>query len=336
MHYECNFCILNFDCRSDRNAHIKNHFKQKYCAACGKTLIEIGDIWYEFRIHIDDGCGYGKELKAERDYGTQLFQPHLTDADARNKVSEEQTSVDYYEQYMSPVVTMSEDVEAVQAEIKIEIEEFPAVDEIETNAETDTGHPVVTETTARKTGKPEKPDSNAKVECEICGKLLTKTSLKTHKKVIHENQKLFTCEMCGKSFSNKTLLKAHMNVHMGVFDFICPYCGRGFNTKSNFNIHLNSHTDNRPFVCSICGKAYKQDSPYRQHMLAHNNIKPYKCRGEGCDKMYSHFTDLKRHEFKYHGIYQKEIFCPVCSKQFGENKSLRSHLKSHKKVSGED
>lgn len=324
--YECNFCILNFDCRLQRNAHIRNHFKQKYCIVCEQNLIKIGDDWYELRLHIDKTCNNG-EKSGENDFneciGNQEIQSTYTEEDVTNILPSKEGTL---------FVAMPDETEFAEPEIKIEFQDISEQIETQENTETNDNESIINEPGPEDSNndKPVKSNATGKIECDICKKMLTKSSINNHKKIVHQKQKLFKCDICDKSLSAKILLKLHMSKHTGIFEFICSYCGRGFNTKHNFNLHLNTHTGNRPFVCTICGRAFKQDSPFRQHMLAHQNIKPYKCKGDGCDKAYAHLTDLKRHHFKHHGIYDKEIICPLCSKQFGETRSLRSHLKSHK------
>lgn len=49
--FSCDFCPLYFGDRSDRNAHILDHFVKKTCTDCNKNIVQIGDDWYE--LHVD-------------------------------------------------------------------------------------------------------------------------------------------------------------------------------------------------------------------------------------------------------------------------------------------
>lgn len=172
-----------------------------------------------------------------------------------------------------------------------------------------------------------------KLNCDVCNKLFANhKTLQNHKNNIHNYEKSFKCDVCNKQFAKLTFLNSHKRRHFEAFEFICNYCGRGFYSKHNLENHMNVHTGFRPYSCNECGKTFKQYGVLRTHLLTHKNIKPFKCKVEGCDRAYSHGTDLKRHRFSVHGLCEKEYICTICSKVYAENKSLKKHMESHNKL----
>lgn len=172
-----------------------------------------------------------------------------------------------------------------------------------------------------------------KLKCNICDKwFATHKTLKNHKDnihSIHDGGNSFKCEVCNKMFAKLRFLNSHKRRHFNAFEYICNFCGRGFYSKHNLENHINVHTGNRPYPCNECGKSFKQYGVLRTHLLTHKNIKPFKCKEAGCEKAYSHGTDLKRHRYSVHGLCEKEFICTLCSKVYAENKSLKKHMESH-------
>ena len=67
--------------------------------------------------------------------------------------------------------------------------------------------------------------------------------------------KTLECQICGKVVS-KYLLKSHMKVHSESKPFKCEYCDKGFKINSNLTKHLRIHTGEKPFKCALCGTKF--------------------------------------------------------------------------------
>ena len=62
-------------------------------------------------------------------------------------------------------------------------------------------------------------------KCDICGKEVKESNLKTHMKIMHENSKRFPCDFCNKVLSNKSNLTQHViNVHKPKKLIKCEKC----------------------------------------------------------------------------------------------------------------
>ena len=74
------------------------------------------------------------------------------------------------------------------------------------------------------------------VSCKICGKCLSKNTIRNHMRSVHENVR-FTCSQCGKSYSKKADLQEHVKaIHKGLKPS-CRYCKRQFTRNSDRNRH---------------------------------------------------------------------------------------------------
>lgn len=62
--------------------------------------------------------------------------------------------------------------------------------------------------------------SKEKIPCKQCGKILTRSMMRTHILRIHEKIKRFFCDYCGLSFYRKHELESHMKVRSIMKDLI--------------------------------------------------------------------------------------------------------------------
>lgn len=111
-----------------------------------------------------------------------------------------------------------------------------------------------------------------KVACDICGNLVFKFYLNSHKKShkLEQTNGLkaikVACDICGKEIIKKRI-SVHRRSHFEKFS--CQYCSKVFNRKENLRVHERIHTGEKPFVCDICGKGYNQYVELRLHNRKH-------------------------------------------------------------------
>ncbi|GMT17523.1 hypothetical protein PFISCL1PPCAC_8820, partial [Pristionchus fissidentatus] len=80
-----------------------------------------------------------------------------------------------------------------------------------------------------------RPDKARKVECEECGAMVRKDSLKKHMR-IHGSDR-FSCELCDKEYPIISLFKEHMRDAHGIKMHECEICKEKFNRFDELKAH---------------------------------------------------------------------------------------------------
>lgn len=76
------------------------------------------------------------------------------------------------------------------------------------------------------------------VACDICGKMAPNPEqLKSHKKFMHQDQRVHQCGYCEKAFKRPIDLKEHETIHTGAVLYTCNFCPKTFNSNSNLYSH---------------------------------------------------------------------------------------------------
>uniref|UniRef100_A0A1Q3F7E9 C2H2-type domain-containing protein n=1 Tax=Culex tarsalis TaxID=7177 RepID=A0A1Q3F7E9_CULTA len=80
--------------------------------------------------------------------------------------------------------------------------------------------------------------SSGPVACDICGKMAPNPEqLKSHKKFMHQDQRVHQCQYCEKAFKRPIDLKEHETIHTGEVLYTCNFCPKTFNSNSNLYSH---------------------------------------------------------------------------------------------------
>lgn len=198
---------------------------------------------------------------------------------------------------------------------------------------------------------------NRHVQCDLCGKLYEKRSLKSHM-MTHTGERPYKCEVCGNSFVQRIHLRTHMKIHTGEKNYFCETCGKMFALKSTLDVHCRTHTGEKPYTCPICLKSFASLTSLRQHRRTHFPSEKFAC--EICDKKYAQKFPLYLHykthsESELHSLdkeLQKKIFhhtrrsrdssgdinkkegikkyeCGYCGKVFSVKANLQRHVLLH-------
>ena len=152
-----------------------------------------------------------------------------------------------------------------------------------------------------------------KVDCKICNKKLSLSSLRDHMKLAHQDQSLRTCHLCNKVLKSRAFLYTHyINDHPtencpveidNVSVFKCHFCDQIFSTSAATYTHMKqkhnvrkSHNEikasSKP-ECPFCDETLKSEIDFIDHLVKNHPEKEapydilksfqngYKCLGCG-------------------------------------------------------
>ena len=166
-----------------------------------------------------------------------------------------------------------------------------------------------------------------KVQCSLCGKLVSKISLKQHEISVH-GDKIWTCHICSKSFATKHRLIVHERRHSGERPFKCPVpsCNKSFVCKEYIKDHLISHSDEKSVPCPACNKMFKTKATLKAHKKqVHLDLRQFKC--QVCTASFNSLACLQRHSNIHTNA--KSYVCTTCGKSFNFKESLVNHQRVH-------
>ena len=144
---------------------------------------------------------------------------------------------------------------------------------------------------------------NNHTACKICGKMLTKATVKLHIRRVHEKKKDWVCMTCGKEFSEKGCMDKHeQRMHGGIKKHKCPFpkCESAFHQNSELQNHIKTvHEGRKDYKCSECGKAFGNIKNVKRHReTVHELVKKFKCHL--CTNAYGQSHELKKHYVNFH------------------------------------
>ena len=152
-------------------------------------------------------------------------------------------------------------------------------------------------------------------QCDICNKNMAITSLKRHKKIVHQSRigKQIQCPDCGKLLQSKDRLLQHLNSHaLGPTENHALSCAESEDCKYKTN-----------------SRAYMKDHKRRIHTAS---ARPgiWMCFADSCKDKPRSF--LNHHQQEKHQQDHANVKCPECSQLFSAKRNMNKHVKRKHKL----
>lgn len=90
-----------------------------------------------------------------------------------------------------------------------------------------------------------------------------------HKRRMHGGDRVRThlCPTCGKGFCSKSDLRTHISVvHEDIRKHVCDICDKAFKVASHLTYHKRKHTGETPFQCPYCKKSFCGPGSISEHI----------------------------------------------------------------------
>jgi uncharacterized C2H2 Zn-finger protein len=204
--------------------------------------------------------------------------------------------------------------------IKLEIESIPSENR-------DTAL-VTAEPEPDQTAESQQKSKGLKVICSICGKLLSKSTMKRHFSAhTGQQQQRYVCDLCGKDYKHKEGLTVHLRSHTNEKRYQCQFCDMKFLNWAARRFHIRSkHMIDKPFHCFVCQKGFLTRPAMHAHVQDEHGDASWEC--EQCKKVFKKKGNYTTHLKLVHGNLET-IACDVCGKEFKTRKYLKQHYVIH-------
>lgn len=191
-----------------------------------------------------------------------------------------------------------------------------------------------------------------RVECDICGLIVTKTNLTRHKKLKHIDTDLgqFQCKICHKIFGRKASLRrhsqlSHPNSNITKLPKLLDENIQTIAMQNDDSSQLPDRNglldqiDNSPHVeskqksqerceCDICGLNVSKCNLTRHIKLKHIDTKLGQFQCHICQKVVGRETSLRRHyQWSHPNSNYPKLQCEYCNAVYMVQSSLDTHLR---------
>ncbi|XP_075449812.1 histone H4 transcription factor-like isoform X2 [Ascaphus truei] len=113
---------------------------------------------------------------------------------------------------------------------------------------------------------------SSRAQCPHCGVIsATQSSLKTHVKYRHSEERPFPCDFCSRRFKDPYDLQKHVEIHNEDLAYYCSFDSCGFTARSLQSIrqhHKRAHegTGLSGYICHICEKCFSWGHTLTTHL----------------------------------------------------------------------
>lgn len=326
------------------------HFLKKICCTCDKSLIQIGDDWYELKLHAH--CGEGKEISTFDEDKSKQIKTELAENIVLYDVDfhSSHISMEYKQSdpdrdhiiamYSSKAEDTNEYQDGLEEERELEIAggsnevgfsseycntEFKSKFQLEQHIN------LPHQNSNSNTGEAQNINST-NITCEICNNVLSNQEIFDKHMLRHKGQaqlkRTYKCSFCKTEFVSNYVLRLHVEeLHQNEFKYFCEVCNRGFTAKSSLNTHKYTHIDGHQFKCTLCSKTFRYKRQLNNHMAVHAGLKEEKVQCTKCDKSFASQSSLNCHvKFAHDGV---SYICKTCGKSYSSKGALVMHEHTH-------
>ncbi|XP_035711565.1 gastrula zinc finger protein XlCGF8.2DB-like [Folsomia candida] len=176
-------------------------------------------------------------------------------------------------------------------------------------------------------------DPDAKVKCQICGKISkTPASLAAHMWSVHSDRERPRCATCDQVFSSVRAMRAHTEIahrkkERPRFPCTFPGCEKSYLYKGHVVKHVQTKHAENPvrFPCTLCGKEFKTRTELVPQISTHTTEKPHNCAT--CGKGFARMGDMKVHAETHLEKSTRDVLqCHVCCRTFLSRHGLQNHI----------
>ena len=174
---------------------------------------------------------------------------------------------------------------------------------------------------------------NQSFACGECGKVYQqKHHLKAHISAKHENTPfLHVCVAWSTSFVSRSSLKEHQRLyHEDKPRYRCTLCPKVFMVNSHFMSHTNKHYNFASYKYNIYAKIFQHQCSLTTHKGVCAGVAPPAPRHvcPTCDKVFKLKCYLDQHIRRKHTQDNDANRCDKCGKTFGWKATLNRHRKT--------
>ncbi|XP_035711769.1 zinc finger protein 320-like [Folsomia candida] len=177
-------------------------------------------------------------------------------------------------------------------------------------------------------------DPNAKVKCEICGKISKNPdTLANHMRNLHTKRDRPRCDICHRDFRDPASLRRHVKTLHSTRErprFPCEFtgCAKTYVCQTHLSRHVKTEHAKNPvrFPCTLCEKEFKSRTQLESHIRTHTTEKPFNCAT--CGKSFTHKAAMKEHEETHlEKSSRNSVTCRLCERVFLSEKAVQNHVR---------
>ncbi|XP_058791456.1 zinc finger protein 62-like [Phymastichus coffea] len=143
-------------------------------------------------------------------------------------------------------------------------------------------------------------------------------------------EKAFNCALCGENFATKAELSEHRNLHLKVKIYSCVICRSMFSSSGALEVHMKDHgiqDAGEQNANSSCVEYNSENSLNQSTMSAVSDPGGKFNHCYECNKNFSNYANLKRHERNLHGGKQRRRWsCDECKRRFKSIDDYNQHV----------